>query len=80
MSELSQLRWRCRRGMRELDQVMLHYLDHHYAAASPDEQAAFRELLDRQDPELLAFLTGRTEPEQAAAAHVIHTIRTTYRP
>lgn len=49
---MSQLRWRCRRGMRELDEMMLAYLDHHYLDASRSEQDAFEQLLTWQDPEL----------------------------
>lgn len=66
--------------MRELDVVMRYYLDTHYADASESERAAFRDLLDRQDPELLAFITGRATPEQESAARVIHTLRTSFRP
>lgn len=80
MSELSRLRWRCRRGMRELDVVMLYYLDHHYPGAGEPEQAAFRELVECQDPEILDFLTGRAVPEGQALAHVVEIIRTGYRP
>jgi antitoxin CptB len=31
MTELSRLRWLCRRGMKELDVVMSRYLEQHYA-------------------------------------------------
>jgi len=51
-TRLSQLRWRCRRGMRELDKMMLAYLDHHYRDATRSEQEAFEQLLLWQDPEL----------------------------
>ena len=34
----SKLYWRCRRGMKELDIVMLRYLDHHYDAAPEAER------------------------------------------
>jgi antitoxin CptB len=39
MTELSRLRWLCRRGMKELDVVMSRYLEQHYATASGAEQA-----------------------------------------
>ena len=59
MSELSRLRWLCRRGMKELDVVMTGYLDNHYAEASQSEQQSFRFLLEMQDPDLFALLVGR---------------------
>jgi len=80
MQEISRLRWRCRRGMRELDVVMLYYLDHHYVGASAPHQAAFRELVEMQDPDILDFLTGRTEPDGEALCDVLERIRSGYRP
>ena len=32
----SQLRWQCRRGMRELDDLLTAYLDRHYEQGPPD--------------------------------------------
>lgn len=58
---LSKLRWRCRRGMRELDQAMRGYLDNHYKQASPEEQARFVQLQEMQDPELFALITGKAK-------------------
>ena len=59
MSELSRLRWLCRRGMKELDVVMTGYLENHYLQASQDDKKNFRVLLDMQDPDLFALLVGR---------------------
>ena len=46
------LRWRCRRGMRELDQLMLCYLDHRWPEAPADERATFERLLGCEDDRL----------------------------
>jgi antitoxin CptB len=62
MSELSRLRWLCRRGMKELDIVLTRYLDERYAAAEADEQALFRQLLQMPDPDLYNLLLGRERP------------------
>lgn len=59
MSEISRLRWLCRRGMKELDLVMTKYLDNYYEKVSIEEQAEFRQLLDLQDPDLYALILGR---------------------
>ncbi len=57
--ELARLRWRCRRGMRELDALMTGYLEKHYPAASAADQKRFRELLEWPDPDLFRFLPGK---------------------
>ncbi|NJN46176.1 MAG: succinate dehydrogenase assembly factor 2 [Candidatus Competibacteraceae bacterium] len=80
MSELSRLRWRCRRGMKELDIVMLAYLERHYETASVDDQRIFEELLDLQDPQLYAYLLGRETPADAAVADVVNQLRTILSP
>jgi Uncharacterized conserved protein len=52
------LRWRLRRGVRELDLILMRYFDHRYRTAPPAERAAFAELLDCEDPQLLGWLLG----------------------
>ncbi|MET0814153.1 MAG: succinate dehydrogenase assembly factor 2, partial [Pseudoxanthomonas sp.] len=44
--ELKRLRWRCRRGMRELDQLFGRYLDREWASASDADRGVFLRLLD----------------------------------
>lgn len=58
---LARLRWRCRRGMRELDVLLLDYLDRVYPGAGPGQQQAFERLLELQDPELLGYIIGRAD-------------------
>ena len=74
MSDRSKLRWRCRRGMKELDVLLLAYLERHYDAAPPAEQGIFAELLELQDPQLFAYVVGRETPPDAAVVHVIRKI------
>lgn len=68
---MARLRWRCRRGMRELDMLLLEYVDSVYANAADEEQAAFRRLLTTPDPEILSLLTGRSVTDDEHLAHVI---------
>ena len=62
----SKLRWRCRRGMRELDEAMLAYLDHHYDDAMDGEREAFEALLEMQDPELYRHVCGKDRDDRFA--------------
>lgn len=50
MSELSRLKMRCRRGLKELDVIFQHYLERHYPNANPTERQRLDELLAMQDP------------------------------
>lgn len=69
-TRMSRLRWRCRRGMRELDVVLQRYLERCYPGADPAEQQAFERLLELQDPQLLAYVTRQAIPDPELA-HVI---------
>lgn len=73
-AELRRLRWRCRRGMRELDQLMLRYLDARWPVAEPAERAVFLRLLDSEDDKLWRWFMGREAPEDAALAGLVATV------
>ncbi len=78
MSERSKLLWRCRRGMKEMDLVLLAYLDKHYDQADAIEKQAFIDILELQDPDLFAYLIGRQSPADPAHQHVLEKIRTSF--
>ena len=59
---INRLRWQCRRGMKELDQLLTGYLDDGYDVASDADKAAFHALLELSDPELTGYLLQRREP------------------
>jgi succinate dehydrogenase flavin-adding protein (antitoxin of CptAB toxin-antitoxin module) len=50
--------------MRELDEAMLAYLEHHYDNATDSERYDFEALLDWQEPELYGLVCGRDKDER----------------
>ena len=74
-TDAARLRWRCRRGMRELDQLLGWYLQQRYDHASGDNRDAFRALLEQQDPELWDWLSGRSLPANEHWREIIDEIR-----
>ena len=58
----ARLRWRCRRGTREMDLLLLRFLERGYPRLSARDQALFGALLDEADPDLYAWITGQAEP------------------
>jgi antitoxin CptB len=66
--DLGRLRWRCRRGMRELDVLLARYLDERFCSAPPAEQEAFRRLLETQDTVIHAYCLGSEPPPPRFAA------------
>lgn len=77
MDELiGKLRWRCRRGMKELDLLTLGYLEQYYPEAAEEEQQAFADLLELQDPQLMGYILGRGAPADAVTTRVVGMMRT----
>lgn len=57
------LRWLLRRGMKELDVMVMRYHAQRYAAAPADERAAFVRLLQTaEDPDIWSWAMGYAEP------------------
>ena len=71
----ARLRWRCRRGMRELDQLLERYLAHGWPQASAAVRDAFLRLLDCEDPMLWPWLMGRERSEDVALDALVQRIR-----
>ncbi len=65
------IRWRCRRGMRELDVLLESYFLHRFDQADAAEQAAFLNLLDCEDPDIWAWLIGHALPPAELADVVL---------
>lgn len=78
-AELACLRWRCRRGTRELDALLGSWLVQCYAASDAVTRAAFADLLDEQDPDLWDWLVGRGLPEDPRFAMIVNAIRSCHR-
>ncbi len=68
------LRWQCRRGMRELDELLTGYLETRFATAAPAEQCAFRALLALPDSELIDYVLGSQKAADPALSYVIRQI------
>jgi antitoxin CptB len=58
------LRWRCRRGMKELDVLLERWLERHRGLATAEDLQRFETLLELQDPELARYLlAGQAHPD-----------------
>lgn len=66
MNQQARIRWRCRRGMLELDIVLLRFMDNHYAQLDARQRELFEVLLTHADHDLWNMISGKLEaPDQA---------------
>jgi antitoxin CptB len=74
-TELRRLRWRCRRGMRELDQLLNRWLDREWAVSSDSERGEFLRLLDCEDDRLWRWFLGHETAPDAALDSLVQRMR-----
>ncbi len=77
MSELSRLRWRCRRGTKELDIILERFLARGYGELNEAERLTFERLLDQEDDRLQAWFLGLDAPTDRELAELVERIRNT---
>ncbi|MCC6715477.1 MAG: succinate dehydrogenase assembly factor 2 [Gammaproteobacteria bacterium] len=75
MIDEKRIRWRCRRGMKELDVMLERYLASGYGALREEDKGDFARLLDALDPELFAWLTGTGLPADLRLQRIVTHIR-----
>jgi antitoxin CptB len=73
--ELSQLRWRCRRGMLELDLLLNNYLDNEYESLSVQQAELLEALLDYPDQVLFDLLMDKMRSSDDRIATLVERIR-----
>lgn len=74
-TDYAELKWRCRRGMLELDILLNTYLDRHYSMMSEQQGAVFGEILDYPDQVLFDLLLGNMRSSNAEVNRLIVEIR-----
>jgi antitoxin CptB len=72
---VARLRWRCRRGMRELDQLLLCYLDRRWPTADDVERGIFLRLLECEDDTLWRWFMGLAAPDEKDLDELVGRIR-----
>jgi succinate dehydrogenase flavin-adding protein (antitoxin of CptAB toxin-antitoxin module) len=63
--------------MRELDDLLLGYLQNHYDDATDSDKCAFRALLELPDPELIGYLLHKEQPAAEMSRVVAHILNRT---
>ncbi|QIM62146.1 hypothetical protein A1D29_01825 [Pasteurellaceae bacterium Orientalotternb1] len=53
------IEWECRRGMRELDKLIMPFYQQHFDELSESQQQTFVEMLSYSDPELFRWFMNQ---------------------
>ena len=75
-AELNRLRWRCtHRAMLEMDVVLGHFLECHFAKLTEEQVAEFARLVEMEDQDLRPLILGKREGETKIQTEVLTLLR-----
>ncbi|MCO7225476.1 succinate dehydrogenase assembly factor 2 [Pleionea sp. CnH1-48] len=74
------IRWTCRRGMLELDVILIPFFERYFSSMDDELKATFVRLLEEADPDLFNWLMGHGQPEDEALAAMIRYINERIKP
>ena len=72
--EWDRLRWQCRRGMLELDVLLVPFVKEVYPSLDAEDQARYRKLLECEDQDMFGWFMQRGEPEDADLRRMVRMI------
>ena len=71
LAEMNRLLWHSRRGMLELDALLLPFTKEVYPTLSAEERATYAELLDCLDSNLFSWFMDKEAPEERFAGIIV---------
>lgn len=78
--QLNRLRWRSRRGMLELDLLLLPFFDEVYRDLDDEQQQIFQSLLEQDDPDLWLWFSRKGQSEDAQLQSMVEFILARVQP
>ncbi|VUD56681.1 FAD assembly factor SdhE [Thalassocella blandensis] len=73
--DLNRLKWASRRGMLELDLVLLPFLENVYPQLPDSDQDLFVKLLESEDQDLFNWFLRKSDPEETDLKRIVDIIR-----
>lgn len=74
--ELKRLSWQCRRGIKEVEVLLVPFFERFFLELSPEEQNTFVAFLAEPDVEIFEWFTQRAEPQKPEYRHIVNVILT----
>ena len=65
------LAWQCRRGIKEVEVVLVPFFEKHFLSLSRQDQMLFEQLLLEQDVDMFEWFTKRTLPDEPDLARIV---------
>lgn len=72
--KFNRLYWHSRRGMLELDLILMPFVQNHFKALNPEDQEKYEQLLSCEDQDLFAWFLNKNKPETPELASIVELI------
>lgn len=73
-TELNRLFWHSRRGMLELDELLVPFVREAYIDLEADDKARYEKLLTCEDQDMFAWFMRRNEPDDADLKRIVELV------
>ncbi len=71
----NRLFWGSRRGMLELDLILLPFLDNVYPTLNEDDKLSYQKMLDSEDQDMFSWFLKRTNPDDVELQRIVQIVR-----
>ena len=71
---VAKIRWQCRRGMLELDYILIQFMNAGFDTYDQSELQSLQQFLENQDPDLFTWFMGHGKPSEANDIHWVKEI------
>ena len=71
----NRLFWASRRGMLELDLILLPFIEQVYPTLDSEDKERYHQLLEGEDQDLFAWFMNRTDPQDPELLRIVTIVR-----
>lgn len=71
----NRLFWGSRRGMLELDLILLPFIENIYPTLVPEDQLNYQRLLECEDQDMYAWFMRRENPQDTSLQRIVELVR-----
>ena len=79
-ADFNRLWWHSRRGMLELDVLLIPFLEEAYRGLDKEDQARYNELLSCEDADMFEWFMQRSRPDDPDLQRIVDIILTRVQP
>ena len=73
-TDIKRLGWHCRRGMLELDVLLVPFLERRFRSLPFEDQQRFENLIECEDQDIFSWVMRNSEPEDPELLRIVNII------